>query len=78
MVGDRIDNDLVPAAGLGLATAWVRWPVREAKGWRPLDPEAVAYRDSLERAQGRVSSFRPTITVDEVRQLGPVLCGPDS
>src|SRR5437868_3323302 len=26
MVGDRLDNDIAPAAALGMATAWVRWP----------------------------------------------------
>src|SRR5262249_22072535 len=31
MVGDRLDNDIAPAAALGMATAWVRWPVRSAK-----------------------------------------------
>ncbi len=77
MVGDRLDNDLAPAADLGLATAWVRWPDRSAKGWRPRDPEAVAYRDSLERSarflDPRAARMQPTVCVDQVRQLGPAL-----
>jgi HAD superfamily hydrolase (TIGR01509 family) len=51
MVGDRPDNDLAPAAALGMATAWVRWPRRAAKGWDPPDPPARAYLASLERLE---------------------------
>jgi 5'-nucleotidase len=73
MIGDRIDNDVVPAAALGLATVWVRWPVRSAKGWRPEEPEAVAYLASLERtasgADAVASHGRPTRIVDQTREL---------
>ena len=60
MVGDRLDNDIAPAAALGMATAWVRWPRRAAKGWRPDDPEALAYRDSLERVAAVAAALRQT------------------
>jgi HAD superfamily hydrolase (TIGR01509 family) len=53
MVGDRIDNDLAPAAALGMATAWVSWPRRSEKGWSPEDPQASAYLISLERMAAR-------------------------
>jgi 5'-nucleotidase len=73
MVGDRLDNDVAPAAALGLATAWVRWPRREAKGWRPSDPEARAYLESLGRLSALSASAgdapAPTLTVDEVGGL---------
>jgi 5'-nucleotidase len=73
MVGDRLDNDLAPAASLGMAGAWVRWPRRAAKGWDPAEPEAVAYLDSLQRVSARTverwGHLQPTLVVDEVSQL---------
>lgn len=49
MVGDRMDNDIVPAAALGMATAWIAWPDRAAKRASPPDLEEAAYLHSLER-----------------------------
>ena len=50
---------------------------RAAKGWRPRDPEAVAYRDSLERSarllDPKATRMQPTVCVDQVRHLGPAL-----
>lgn len=72
MVGDRLDNDLAPAADLGMQTVWIRWPRRAAKGWQPDDPEAIAYRDSLERSFAS-SAFHarvhPTVSVDETHEV---------
>ncbi|MBV8267182.1 MAG: HAD family hydrolase [Planctomycetaceae bacterium] len=77
MVGDRLDNDLAPARGLGMATAWVRWPRFAAKGWRPDDPNALAYRDALERVAALAPALRPhihpTLVVDETRDLDAAL-----
>ncbi|HEV3164550.1 MAG TPA: HAD family hydrolase [Isosphaeraceae bacterium] len=77
MVGDRLDNDLEPAARLGMATAWVLWPRREAKGWQPGDPEAMAYVRSLDRsARCREDLWRrvqPTVTVAELNELAEAL-----
>lgn len=77
MVGDRPDNDLAPASALGLATAWVRWPVRTAKGWGRGDPDALAYLASLERASlalhHRHAHVRPTVACDEIRQLADLI-----
>ena len=70
MVGDRLDNDVAPAAALGMATAWVRWPDRAAKGWSPTDPEAVAYLASLQRLAPRdPGSESPHVR--RRRDLGP-------
>jgi 5'-nucleotidase len=73
MVGDRLDQDIAPAAAVGLATAWVRWPDRSAKGWRPDDPEGRAYLRSLERTAALGEQVRPTITVDTIADLEAAL-----
>jgi 5'-nucleotidase len=67
MVGDRLDNDVAPAAALGMKTAWVRWPDRAAKGWRPANSLARAYFESLQRLADRspgAGETPPTLTVD--------------
>ena len=72
MIGDRLDNDIAPAADLGMITAWIRWPRRAAKGWRPDDPEAIAYRDSLERSSASAAlhfRVRPAVAVDETHEV---------
>jgi HAD superfamily hydrolase (TIGR01549 family) len=75
MVGDRLDNDIAPAAALGMATAWLRWPVRRAKGW-PVGEErdALAYLASLERSAAQAlalpSHVRPTIVSDTISGFG--------
>src|SRR5207248_1894328 len=73
MVGDRLDNDVAPASLLGLTTAWVRWPRRSAKGWRPDDPEGIAYLRSLERSAARrhaaARTIPPTLAIDEIGEL---------
>lgn len=72
MVGDRIDDDLAPASALGMATAWVSWPRRAAKGWEPDDPDALAYLRSLDRLARKhagPAGFRPDHVVGETREL---------
>jgi len=75
MVGDRLDNDIAPAAALGMATAWVRWPDPAVKGWAPTAPEPLAYLASLRRLAPRVSTPGPgpTLTVDGVAGLDAAL-----
>ncbi len=81
MIGDRLDNDVAPASALGLATAWVRWPRRAAKGdgWTAGDPEARAYLESLERTAALSPSLwpdvQPDLVIDEVRDLDTALHG---
>jgi 5'-nucleotidase len=83
MVGDRLDNDIAPAAALGMATAWVRWPRRAAKGWPAIDdPEALAYLAMLERisvhAEAQRAHVEPTVSVDTIVELVDALrdhCG---
>jgi 5'-nucleotidase len=69
MVGDRLDNDIAPATWLGMATAWVRWRRRGAKGWSPEEPEARAYLASLEWVAAGVVGPVPTLAVDEIGTL---------
>jgi HAD superfamily hydrolase (TIGR01549 family) len=76
MVGDRLDNDIAPAQAVGMATIWVRWPRGDAKGWRPDDPDALAYRDALERSSAAstfTSDVRPSLTIDTIDELGAAL-----
>jgi HAD superfamily hydrolase (TIGR01549 family) len=78
MVGDRVDNDIAPAAALGMATALVRWPRRAAKGWPAGDdPDALAYLAALERAALRAEAsgapVRPTVTIDTIAELDAAL-----
>ncbi len=79
MIGDRLDNDVGPAAGLGMATVWIRWPHRTAKGWSPEEPEAAAYLGSLERiaaeSADRPGGPAPSLAVDGLRGWVPALAG---
>ena len=64
-VGDRLDNDIAPAARAGLRTVWVR---RGPWGYvlRPGEPPLTA-RDLLDRA--------PSMTVDSLAELADTLAG---
>jgi HAD superfamily hydrolase (TIGR01509 family) len=77
MVGDRHDNDIVPAASLGMQSIWIRWTSLRGKGWDPEDPEARAFVDSHEREPfyGRVTQpdVRPTATVTSLEQVAPAI-----
>jgi 5'-nucleotidase len=73
MVGDRLDHDIAPAAAVGMATAWIRWPDRSAKGWRPDDPAGLAYLQSLQRTAVLGDPVQPTITVDTVSDLAAAI-----
>lgn len=70
MIGDRLDNDIVPAAALGMATVWVRWSERSRKGWHCDDPDAIAFRASLQRSSTRSSDhrsgLRPSLVVEHL------------
>jgi FMN phosphatase YigB (HAD superfamily) len=80
MVGDRLDNDIAPAAALGMATTWLRWPVRAAKGWPAGDDaEARDYLASLERCSARAAALhsptRPAMAIDTIALLERIFRG---
>lgn len=49
MVGDRRDNDITPAANLGMPTVWLNWQSYQDKNWFPDDPDAKAFLASCDR-----------------------------
>jgi len=66
MIGDRHDNDVVPATALGMHTIWVRWPSLAGKGWTPSGQDAHAFVASHDREPfyGRVT--RPDVAPSAV------------
>jgi len=56
MIGDRIDNDIVPARRLGMSTLWLSLSF-EQRGWVPQDEFENAYAESVK--QRCVSSVAP-------------------
>ena len=50
MVGDRVDNDIMPAKRLSMRTVLLRWPDSSHKSWSPDDPQAQAYLRSCDAA----------------------------
>ena len=77
MVGDRHDNDIVPASSLGMHSIWVRWPSLNHKGWEPKEPEARAFVESHEREPfyGRVTrpEVSPSAVVANLREVAPAI-----
>jgi FMN phosphatase YigB (HAD superfamily) len=73
MVGDRHDNDVVPAAALGMHTIWVRWRTLAGKGWESDDSDAQAFVASHEREPfyGRVTQpeIAPSAEVADLREV---------
>jgi HAD superfamily hydrolase (TIGR01549 family) len=66
MVGDRHDNDVVPAAELGMQTIWVRWSSHRDKGWHPDDPLARQFLESQDRAPFYAQVTRPDVAATAV------------
>ncbi len=59
MVGDRIDNDIVPAKTVGMWTLWFHAPL-EAKGYAPPAGRACLYFESQKRASiAEIGPARP-------------------
>jgi HAD superfamily hydrolase (TIGR01549 family) len=49
MIGDRRDNDIVPAAQLGMKTIWIDWPSHRHKSWFPTDDDSLLFLASSDR-----------------------------
>jgi 5'-nucleotidase len=49
MIGDRRDNDILPASALGMKTVWIDWPSHQQKCWFPTDPQALLFLASTDR-----------------------------
>jgi HAD superfamily hydrolase (TIGR01662 family) len=56
MVGDRVDNDIAPANGMGMWTIWVHIP-HDQRGSRPRNRKARLYLESQMRVS--VTTLRP-------------------
>ncbi|MBD3287509.1 HAD-IA family hydrolase [candidate division KSB1 bacterium] len=56
MIGDRIDNDIIPAAALGMKTIWVNIPL-DSKGYKPSDRLEAMYFNSIRKASA--SQLKP-------------------
>jgi 5'-nucleotidase len=73
MIGDRLDNDIAPAASLGLSTALVRWRRRVDKGGPIPEPDYDLYLRSLERICAKVETqwrgVRPSLIVSGISGL---------
>lgn len=77
-IGDRLDNDIVPARQLGMRTVWLR---RTPRHFQPEGVEpgfATAYHASLQRLwhHNRFTSQDPADLIgEELAALGPALAG---
>ena len=52
MIGDRIDNDIVPAKAIGMRTIWVNWDIKN-KGYVPQTDYQMQYFQSQLRASSQ-------------------------
>lgn len=73
MIGDRIDNDVVPAKKVGMRTIWLRFEL-ENKGYLPQTDFAKHYfesmgRTSLSRYESGCDEDRPDITVSTINEI---------
>ena len=75
MVGDRIDNDVVPARALGIRAIWFHVP-HEAKGWIPSDGTARLHFESQRRVSvGQIGPKSPEERPDgEARSAEELVC----
>lgn len=65
MIGDRIDNDILPANKIGMKTIWVKLDL-EKKGYIPDSEHSCLYLDSLKRVA--ISCIEPQREVDKPDQ----------
>ena len=66
MVGDRIDNDIIPAGKLGLHTIWLRLDPAN-KSYQPENAHARLYLESLQRAS--LSLIPPRSSLEQPDQI---------
>jgi putative hydrolase of the HAD superfamily len=62
MVGDRVDNDVLPAKRLGLRTLWLNLDF-DRRGWKPGNPFQEAYANSI--SVYNISGRRPRSQEEE-------------
>jgi HAD superfamily hydrolase (TIGR01549 family) len=77
MVGDRIDNDIIPARKMGLRTIWLRLDPAK-KGYQPEDAHPRLYLESLQRASlslipPRSTQEQPDQSIHSLRDLPAAL-----
>ena len=49
MIGDRLDNDIAPAKGVGMRTLHLAWPNASVRGWQPDCDEGRMFLQSCDR-----------------------------
>lgn len=78
MIGDRLDNDVVPAQSVGMKAIWLRWD-SSADETRPVDePEYEQFLESCRRRplfEKPDEKIRPDATVANSQELLEVLSG---
>ncbi len=77
MIGDRIDNDIIPANVLGMKTIWLKIPVDE-KGYNPRDKFEIMYFESIRKAsasqlQPQHENEKPDFIANNFRELTDIL-----
>lgn len=80
MVGDRIDNDVIPAKAVGMKTAWLRLGY-ENRDWRPGSDFQSHYASSIEKssyseAEPADQASRPDYTFNSAAELLSALLPP--
>jgi HAD superfamily hydrolase (TIGR01549 family) len=57
MVGDRMDNDVIPASELGMRSVWLQWGPSEHRPWKPDEVMGRQFLSSCDREPlfGRMS-----------------------
>lgn len=77
MIGDRIDNDIIPANVLGMKTIWVKIPIDE-KGYTPRTKFESTYFDSIRKASAshldpQQDTEQPDFIANNFRELADIL-----
>ncbi|MDD4278319.1 HAD family hydrolase [Candidatus Sumerlaeota bacterium] len=79
MIGDRVDNDIVPAKKLGMSGCWINFPP-EMRPWEPYDEFTRAFKPCKnlvcvpQPIDPKDEQYLPDITVVSPRDLLNKLC----